>query len=385
MRSAVSRTIARPCEAARDVADRRELGRAAEHDARSSPSPRSARSRPRGPTARRRTRTRGPRPRSRRRRSAGAAGWSGGPRAPPRRRSARGVRTPFGASLSAGRSFRRSRRRRRRRRASPRRSPAAWRRPGQPCVGHFQTHQRSLLVERRRLGAERGGQTLAFGHETGDRRGAIGLGLARVRVVLADVRGHGLLRWRARSGTTTPVTASCERSPVTGARSIGQARGSSARTTRRPAARRCAGRSSPRRSPSAARTTVDELDRVLVRRGSRRTPRLGTTSWPSSAQGLGHARAVARLEADVGRRREVLARLDEPAWRRDGRADVEPAVDDARSRTGRGSAAARRRPSSRRRSTGRAWPSRNSIPGSSVWSVRLRGARTFAWSGSRLK
>ena len=34
---------------------------------------------------------------------------------------------------------------------------------------------------------------------------------------------------------------------------------------------------------------------------------------------------------------------------------------------------------------GPGWPSRNSIPGSSVWSVRLPGARTFGWSGSRLK
>ncbi len=33
--------------------------------------------------------------------------------------------------------------------------PAAWSRPGQPFVGHFQTHQRSLRVERGRLGGER--------------------------------------------------------------------------------------------------------------------------------------------------------------------------------------------------------------------------------------
>ena len=30
-------------------------------------------------------------------------------------------------------------------------------------------------------------------------------------------------------------------------------------------------------------------------------------------------------------------------------------------------------------------PARKSIPGRSVWSVRFDGARTFGWSGSRLK
>ncbi len=43
---------------------------------------------------------------------------------------------------------------------------------------------------------------------------------------------------------------------------------------------------------------------------------------------LGDAGGVARLEMDVDGRLEVVARLDEPARRRDGGPDVEPAIDD---------------------------------------------------------
>src|SRR6185295_1174453 len=49
----------------------------------------------------------------------------------------------------------------------------------------------SLLVERRRLGADLVAEALVRLHRGADARRAVALGLARVRVVLADVRGHG--------------------------------------------------------------------------------------------------------------------------------------------------------------------------------------------------
>ena len=121
-------------------------------------------------------------------------------------------------------------------------------------------------------------------------------------------------------------------------------------------------------------------------------------SWPrlrSKARGrdqvvaegrerLGDARRVARLEVDVDRRREVVGRLDVPARRRDRGPDVDAAVDDGAHELGvdlrLGVAAHRAGDDPRPRLA-----VRNSIPGSSVWSVRLPGARTFGWSGSRLK
>src|SRR4029077_10644312 len=52
-----------------------------------------------------------------------------------------------------------------------------------------------VRVEAARLVLDRLGQALALRGEAGDRRVAIGLRLALVRVVLADVRGHGPLLW----------------------------------------------------------------------------------------------------------------------------------------------------------------------------------------------
>src|SRR5690349_24204724 len=65
-----------------------------------------------------------------------------------------------------------------------------------------------LVVEGRRLGLERVGQALAGGDEGGDARRALRLRLARVRVVLADVRGHAPLR----DGSRAPAADRCERS-----------------------------------------------------------------------------------------------------------------------------------------------------------------------------
>ncbi len=80
-----------------------------------------------------------------------------------------------------------------------------------------------LGVKRRGARLDRGFQPVALGDEAVDRRGPIRLALARVRVVLGHVRGHGRLRLRSLD-EKRPVTTSCERSPVTGARSIAYTR-----------------------------------------------------------------------------------------------------------------------------------------------------------------
>src|SRR4026209_2179238 len=80
--------------------------------------------------------------------------------------------------------------------------------PGPPAIA---------LVERRRLGGDLVLEPAAVPDERGDPRGASALGLARVRVALSDVRGHGRVSSVTNgAGDGRPVTASCERgaSPV---------------------------------------------------------------------------------------------------------------------------------------------------------------------------
>src|SRR3954470_23363643 len=57
-----------------------------------------------------------------------------------------------------------------------------------------------VVVERRRLGLQLVGEALPLRNERRDPGGAVALGLARVRVVLADVRGHGSLPLRRGAG-----------------------------------------------------------------------------------------------------------------------------------------------------------------------------------------
>src|SRR6476620_9913154 len=74
-----------------------------------------------------------------------------------------------------------------------------------------------VLVERRGLGGELAGQVLLRRDERRDRGGTGRLGLARVRVVLADVRGH---RSPPGLGMRDRRLGSCERSQATGRRTI---------------------------------------------------------------------------------------------------------------------------------------------------------------------
>ena len=152
--------------------------------------------------------------------------------------------------------------------------------------------------------------------------------------------------------------------------------------TRRREARRCAGPSPPRASRRRRRPASDELDRVAV--PERPVERLDLRDGVAEgAQDIGHPEPEARLEPDLDREREVLLRLDEPARRADRGRDVHPAVDQRATPPGRGSAAGRRRPSSRPRPTaGRpGTASRAAACGASACPARGR------WDGpaSRLK
>src|SRR5215210_1359079 len=98
--------------------------------------------------------------------------------------------------------------------------------PGPPALA---------LVDGRRLGSELVGEPLSRFDQPRNRGRAFGLGLAGVRVVLADVRGHARLRSvkvRGLSGARDgdPVTASCERGASPVPRSIAHGSCTSTRT-----------------------------------------------------------------------------------------------------------------------------------------------------------
>ena len=269
-----------------------------------------------------------------------------------------------GRRVSAGTSCRRSRRRRRRPRASRRvaggveEARAARRRalPDPPAL---------VVVERRRLGRERRRQPSraatsgAIAPRARPRsRSCTGSSGRRSRSPAPPRRvAWRQGRWRLR------VSAACHRPRGVShmaTRAIGRSRSA---LTRRPAGRRSAG---PWRRPASR----------PARPGRRPTSSIAW-SWPRSASNgavrrdrMARAaraprrrrRRVARLEADLDRRREVAGGLDEPARRGDGGRDVDAAIDERRDDLGvdlRLGVAAHRaghdpRPGS---------PSRNSIPG----------------------
>ena len=104
--------------------------------------------------------------------------------------------------------------------------------------------------------------------------------------------------------------------------------------TRRPAARRCAGRW---RRPASPPARPDRRRRARSRARGRGCESNGSTERHRVAQRrerLGDPRRVARLQADLDRRREVRGRLDEPARRRDRGRDVDAAVDQGRHELG---------------------------------------------------
>ena len=120
--------------------------------------------------------------------------------------------------------------------------------------------------------------------ERGDAAARSALGLARVRVVLADVRGHGPLQ--GRRGRRRPVAASCERSlpPAGGVSHMahadrpGRMVPAALPDGRQPGAARVGGRRDASRP--GGRSAVDELDRVLVAERRCRTARVSVTGWP---------------------------------------------------------------------------------------------------------
>ena len=280
-----------------------------------------------------------------------------------RRRAGR-ARSP-GTTASAGTSSRRSRRRPRTWRASRARSRR--RGGGRAARGRALPDPPSLVrVQRRGLGLQRGREGLAAGHERRDPGRAIRLGLAGVRVALADVRGHDPLRqisgnrWQHR----------CERSlPPAVARIPPATRVEPSADGREPHA---PGVGERREGPVRSRPAVHQLDRVLVAQAAVVGRPRGVVAEVAAA--VLHA----RRQRAVGEHEHRAERTSPPARRRQRGAATavarsSAAVDQRRSRAGRGSGAGCRRPSSRPRSRAGRSPSRNSIPGSSVCARPLAG------------
>ena len=199
---------------------------------------------------------------------------------------------------------------------------------------------------------------------------ALALGLARVRVVLADVRGHRWLR-SGPAGRRDEARVS-HRAPGDGLH----------QTAGWPSLRGSVAAAS---EPSgAAGPPADELDRVLLAEAAVERPGRSSGDGPAR-RAPPRRRRVARLEPDVDRWREGCRRFDEPARRGDRGPDVDAAVDDGRHELGvdlRLRVAAHRPDDDPRTEPDR---SGTASRASACGAVRLPGARTLAWSGSRLK
>ena len=272
---------------------------------------------------------------------------------------------------------------------------AAWRRPGQPGVGHFQTHQRSS--------ARRAASSRPRSCRPGPRapRRARAIAAARARPRSRSCTGSSGRRSRSRTPSAddagAPVAVGRVSAAATGSaeyRRGSERDGRAVRPAPGPALRfgyQTAGRPALRGSVAAATSrprSAGRRRRARSRgrgRAGRRTARSGSTGWPSAARCLerrpGRKRGSARTSSGGAKCSSGSTNQRGVA---DRRRDVHARRRRAPTRPGRGSAAGRRRPSSRRRPTAAA-RRRKSIPGSSVWSVRLPGASTFGWSGSRLK
>ena len=181
----------------------------------------------------------------------------------------------------------------------------------------------------------------------------------------------GRRRWQsvvsaAATGTGEYRRGSNRGRSIAGRRSIG-----------RPAGRRSAGPSPRPASRRRGRAAVDELDGVAMAEPRVRTAPSGSDRMAHRLEALEEPRPEAGLGADRVRRREVLLRLDEPARHADGRRDVEPPSTSADT-TWAWICGWASPPIEPVTTHGR--PSRKSIPGMSVCSVRFRGARTLGWS-----
>src|SRR5260221_5952243 len=268
-----------------------------------------------------------------------------------------------------------------------------------------------VLVGWARLRCERCRESVALRHEAGDRGGPLGLSLTRVRVILADVRSH-TGSWSQKRGR--PVAASCERSPPPVAASIARApRGdeSDSSATHAPDLRRTR-RIRGTRAGSAALASDARAQRTAgspALRGSVAAASEPPPAGPPSTSSIAWACPTLRSNGSVSVTGWPIAAsaASTPGLKRGsartstGGAKCSPASTNQR---GAATAVATSTPPSTRAETTWAWicgwasppidpatihgsrsPARKSIPGMSVWSVRLRGARTFGCAGSRLK
>ena len=290
-------------------------------------------------------------------------------------------------SLSAGRSCRRSRRRRRRRRASRPRSRRRGGGPGSPPSGTSRPTSARCASSGVVSAASVAGQVRARRDQGRDARPPVP---PRSRSCTGSSGRRS--RSRARSAARWAGRRDRWRRRVSAARHRRREYRTGARRAARSAVTRPPGSPSLRGSVAAGERTrrAPPVRRRRARSRARGRGR-GRTARPRSPGGRAPRAPRAIPGAWRGSRRtstggsKCAAGSTNQRGRRHGGPQVDARRRRAPTRAGRGSAAGRRRPPPRRRPTASATPSRNSIPGSSVWSVRLPGSRTFGWSGSRLK
>ena len=162
------------------------------------------------------------------------------------------------------------------------------------------------------------------------------------------------------------------------------ASGSCAALRRRRLSGRPAGpRSGGRWRPPATRPRPGRRRRARSRARAPGRPRTGRARGGDPApRAPPRPRREVAVGEDPDRGREPAVGLDGDPRRRDGRRDVRAAVDERGDelRVDLGLDVAAHRPA--RPPTAAARPPGRACPGSSVWAVRLRGARTFGWPGS---
>ena len=289
-----------------------------------------------------------------------------------------------GLGASAGTSSRRSRRRRRRRRASRGRSPRRGGGPGTRSSGTSRPTSARCVSSGVVSASSLPARSVALGDQRRDVLRAVGLGLAGVGIVLADVRGHAPLPVR-RCRRQIGVSAACHRLPEDTIRRSRPTRG----CRRVSGPRRSAdGREPELRGSVAAASVPPAAGPPSTSSIACSCPRLPSNADPAEVvaaleQALGDARRELAVGEHRDRRRGRAGRLDDDPRRRRRPSRCRRRRRPARTRAGRGSAAGCRRPSTPRPPTAAARPRGTACPGSSVCAGRLPGSRTFTLAGSR--
>ena len=313
---------------------------------------------------------------------------AGGPRAASGSRP-RSVAAHAGRAAASAqeRLARRSRRRRRRRRASRSRSRPRGGGQHSPAVGHFQTHQRSLassgVVSASSVSARpsRPATSVAIGWLARPRsRSCTGSSGRRSRSRAPPLSTRGRRRRRCERGChRLAEDTTRDRRPDRRARS--RRPHQHGRQAGAPGVRR-RGQGAPRGRPA-----VHELDRVLVAQARRRTrpPASAGGPWRASAVRDALVTRLRRPDTRTGGAKSAVRLHRNQRGAATAVAHVEPRRPPAPTRAGRGSAAGRRRPSTRPRPTAAARRHGTASRAAACAASACRGSRTLGCAGSRLK